>query len=144
MTAAEDLVTAQRDRSRAQVARYHEIRAALEKLRVRASSTDRTVIVEMAAGGAIVDLRISERAMDKSPDALAKTIMDAIRRGLATVAERTAAEVEPLIGYRLDIASVASGRLPSLSEAARPDGADNAVDNVATDDDATRFLPEEE
>lgn len=136
MTAANDLLTAQRERSRAQVARYNEIRAALEKLRIRASSTDRTVTVEMAAGGAIVDLRISDRAMDKSPDALAKTIMDAIRRGLAKVAERTAAEVEPLTGHRLDIASVASGRLPSLSVAAQPDTAD--------DDDAARFLPEEE
>ena len=136
MTAAKDLVTAQRERSRAQVARYHQIRAALEKLRVRAGSADRSVTVEMAAGGAIVDLRITERAMDKSADALAATIMDAIRRGLAKVAERTAAEVEPLTGDRLDVKSVASGRLPSLSMATHP----NAVD----DDDAARFLPEED
>lgn len=136
MTAANDLLTAQRERSRAQIARYHEIRAALEKVRVLASSTDRTVTVEMAAGGAIVDLRITERAMDKSPEVLANTILDAIRRGLAKVAERTAAEVEPLTGHRVDIASVASGRLPSLSVAAQRDVTDN--------DDAARFLPEED
>jgi DNA-binding protein YbaB len=136
VTAAKDLMTAQRERSRAQVARYHQIRAALEKLRVRAGSTDRSVTVEMAAGGAIVDLRITERAMDKSPDALAATIMDAIRRGLAKVAERTAAEVEPLTGHRLDVTSVASGRLPSLSVAANP--------NATDDPDAARFLPEDD
>lgn len=121
---ATDLVAEQRERSRAQVARYHEIRATLEKLRVSASSTDRSVTVEMAAGGAIVDLRLTQQAMSKTPDTLASTILEAIRLGLAQVAERTAAEVEPLTGRRIDVSAIAQGRLPSLDGAAAAPASD--------------------
>ena len=92
MTAAKDMVgslAAMQERSRDQVARYHQIRAALEQLRVTATSTDRSVTVEMAAGGAIVDLRLTQQAMSKTPDTLASTILEAIRLGLAQVAEQT-------------------------------------------------------
>ena len=61
MTAARDVVAplaAARERSRAQVAQYHQIRAVLEKLRVSATSTDRSVTVELAAGG---NIRIGQR-----------------------------------------------------------------------------------
>lgn len=115
VSAANDMVTAQRKRSRAQIAQYHQIRAVLEKLRVSASSTDRSVTVELAAGGAIVDLRLTQQAMSKTPDTLASTILEAIRLGLAQVAERTAAEVEPITGRRIDVSAVVQGRLPSLS-----------------------------
>jgi DNA-binding protein YbaB len=126
-------LAAQRERSRAQVARYHEIRAALEQLRVTAESTDRSVSVEMAAGGAIVDLHLTKQAMDKTPDTLASTILEAIRLGLAQIAEQTAARVEPLTGRRIDIASIAQGRLPSLQT---PDETPNP--------ESTRFAAEEE
>jgi DNA-binding protein YbaB len=150
VTAAKDLVTAQRERSRAQVEQYHQIRAALEKLRVRVSSADRSVRVELAAGGAIVDLRISEQAMDKSPDALAGAILEAIRLGLARVAERTAAEVEPLTGRRVEVSSVAAGRLPPLSTAALSTELLSteplSTEPLAAADvaDAARFLPDED
>jgi DNA-binding protein YbaB/uncharacterized protein YukE len=84
VTAAGDVVAplaAARERSRAQVAQYHQIRAVLEKLRVTATSVDRTVTVEMAAGGAIVDLRLTSQAMAKTPETLAATILEAIRAG---------------------------------------------------------------
>jgi DNA-binding protein YbaB len=143
VTAAEDIVAplaAVRERSREQVARYHQIRAALEKLRVSASSTDNTVTVEMAAGGAIVDLTLTRQAMVKSPDTLAATILEAIRIGLAEVAERTSAEVEPLTGRRVDVGAIAQGRLPAL---ATP-GTDQVSAGAARDPSADRFLPEEE
>jgi DNA-binding protein YbaB len=117
VTAAEGVVgvlAAQRERSRAQVSQYHQIRAALEQLRVSASSADRSVTVEMAAGGAIVDLRLTQQAMSKTPDTLASTILEAIRLGLTQVAEQTAAKVEPLTGRRVDVSAIAQGRLPSL------------------------------
>jgi len=123
VTAAQDVVgtlDAVRDRSRAQIARYQEIRAVLENLRVTAKSADSSVTVEMAAGGAIVDLRLTPQAMSKTPDTLASTILDTIRQGLAQVAERTAAEVEPLTGTRVDVASIAAGRLPALGEQGTP------------------------
>jgi DNA-binding protein YbaB len=138
VTAAKDVAApleAARERSRAQVARYHEIRAALEKLRVSASSADRSVTVELAAGGAIVDLKLSPQAMAKTPETLAATILDAIRLGLAQVAERTTAEVEPLTGRRIDVAAIAQGRLPALS---------TPQPTLAADPDAARFLPEED
>jgi DNA-binding protein YbaB len=138
VTTAHDVgsaLAAQRERSRAQVARYHEIRAALEHLRVTASSADRSVIVEMAAGGAIVDLRLTAQAMSKTPETLSTTILEAIRAGLATVAEQTAARVEPLTGRHIDLSAVSAGRLPALG--ATPEVAGTTETDV-------RFLPEEE
>jgi DNA-binding protein YbaB len=138
VTAAKDMVgslAAQRQRSRDQVARYHQIRAALEQLRVTANSTDRSVTVEMAAGGAIVDLRLTRQAMSKTPDTLASTILEAIRLGLAQVAEQTAAQVEPLTGRHIDVSAIAQGRLPSLRVA------DDVVPVAAGD---PRFPAEEE
>jgi DNA-binding protein YbaB len=130
-------LAAARERSRAQVAKYHEIRAALEKLRVTASSIDRSVTVELAAGGAIVDLTLTAQAMRKTPQTLAGAILEAIRVGLAEVAERTTAEVEPLTGRRVDVAAIAQGRLPALGTTA-------SEQPPARSADADRFLPEEE
>jgi DNA-binding protein YbaB len=133
-------LAAARDRSRAQVAQYHQIRAVLEKLRVSATSADRSVIVELAAGGAIVDLKLTAQAMAKTPQTLATTILDAIRIGLAEVAERTSAEVAPLTGRRVDVAAIAQGRLPSLGQDS-PEPQAPASSDPARDD---RFLPEED
>jgi DNA-binding protein YbaB len=154
VTAARDEVAplaAARERSRAQVAQYHQIREVLEKLRVRASSTDRSVSVELAAGGAIVDLKLTSQAMAKTPETLASTILEAIRSGLAEVAERTSAEVAPLTGRRVDVGAIAQGRLPSLSggtasDAAAPaDSADPAAPASGTPGTpGGRFSPEEE
>jgi DNA-binding protein YbaB len=137
-------LAAQRDRSRAQVAQYHQIRAVLEKLRVSASSADRSVTVELAAGGAIVDLRLTQQAMSKTPDTLASTILEAIRLGLARVAEQTALQVEPLTGRRVDVSAIAQGRLPSLRGA--DVDADDPPEPVAPPRAPAdpRFPPEEE
>jgi DNA-binding protein YbaB len=154
-TAPEGVVgalAAQRERSRAQVAQYHQIRAALEQLRVSASSSDRSVTVEMAAGGAIVDLRLTQQAMSKTPDTLASTILEAIRLGLAQVAEQTSARVEPLTGRRIDVSAIAQGRLPSLRGSDTEPGSESdgdrndAPEPVATPAAAAdlRFPPEEE
>jgi DNA-binding protein YbaB len=128
---------AARERSRAQVARYHEIRAALEKLRVTARSADRSVTVEMAAGGAIVDLKLTQQAMAKTSETLAATILEAIRLGLAQVAERTTAEVEPLTGRRIDLAAIGQGRLPALSDPP-------ATSSPEPTAESARFLPEDD
>jgi len=142
---ARDLVADMRERSRAQVAQYHQIRAALEGLRVSASSTDRSVTVELAAGGAIVDLRLTQQAMSKTPETLATTILEAIRLGLAQVAERTAAEVEPLTGRRIDVSVVVQGRLPSLGGGAEAAGAAREpVPSPAGAPTDARFMPEED
>jgi len=139
-------LAAARERSRAQVAQYHLIRAALEKLRVSATSTDRSVTVELAAGGAIVDLRLTRQAMAKTPETLAGTILEAIRIGLAEVAERTTAEVAPLTGRRVDVAAIAQGRLPSLAQDTpdQPDAAADPGQAAQSRDDGDRFLPEED
>jgi DNA-binding protein YbaB len=149
VTTARDVVAplaAARERSRAQVAQYHQIRAVLEKLRVSASSTDRSVTVELAAGGAIVDLRLTSQAMAKTPETLASTILEAIRIGLAEVARRTTAEVEPLTGRRVDVGAIGQGRLPALAdeqaEPAPQEPAPASFPDPAAD--AARFLPEEE
>lgn len=137
---AGDVVAAARERSRAQVAQYHQIRAVLEKLRVSATSTDRSVTVELAAGGAIVDLHLTRQAMAKTPEALASTILEAIRTGLAQVAERTSAEVAPLTGRRIDVAAIAQGRLPSL-------GGDTSTRDTtapaAVARESERFIPDD-
>ncbi len=135
-------LAAARERSSAQVAQYHQIRAVLEKLRVSATSADHSVTVELAAGGAIVDLKLTAQAMAKTPQTLANTILEAIRAGLAQVAERTTAEVAPLTG-RADVAAIAQGRSPSLAEDSPADSqvATSAAPQRPRDD---RFLPEED
>ncbi len=133
-------LAAARERSRAQVAQYHEIRAVLEKLRVSATSADRSVTVELAAGGAIVDLKLTAQAMAQTPQTLASTILEAIRIGLAQVAERTSAEVAPLTGRRVDVGAIAQGRLPSLDEPST-EPLTPAADDRAPD---VRFLPEDD
>jgi DNA-binding protein YbaB len=139
-------LAAARERSRAQVAQYRRIRDVLEKLRVSATSTDRSVTVELAAGGAIVDLRLTRQAMAKTPETLASTILEAIRIGLAEIAERTTAEVAPLTGRRVDVAAITQGRLPALTHDT-PDHSARAGDPVQAphgDRDGDRFLPEED
>lgn len=116
-----DMIAAQQARSREQIARYEQVRAVLERLRVTGESTDGTVSVQMGAGGAIHDIKITDVGMSKTAETLAATILEAIRAGLAKVAERTAAEVEPLTGRRVDVAAVAAGRLPSVAPAGRVD-----------------------
>jgi DNA-binding protein YbaB len=137
-------LAAARERSRAQVAQYHQIRAALEKVRVQASSADRSVTVELAAGGAIVDLRLTSQAMAKTPQLLASTILEAIRIGLAQVAERTSAEVAPLTGRHVDVSAIAQGRLPSLSIDAPADAAVAAEPEPQQSAPAGRFVPDED
>ena len=139
-------LAAVRERSRAQVAQYHLIRAALEKLRVRASSTDRSVTVELAAGGAIVDLTLTSQAMTKTPETLASTILEAIRSGLAEVAERTSAEVAPLTGRRVDVGAIAQGRLPELSRPPEEPAseAESASSAPGAPPAGGRFVPDED
>lgn len=147
MTAARDVVgplAAARERSRAQVAQYHQIRAALEKLRVQASSADRSVTVELAAGGAIVDLRLTSQAMAKTPETLASTILEAIRIGLAQVAERTSAEIAPLTGRRVDVSAIAQGRLPALSVDPPVDDAADPAAGQQPGATGGRFVPDED
>jgi DNA-binding protein YbaB len=117
-----DMVAEQQLRSREQIARFEHIRSILERIRVTGESPDRSVSVTLGAGGTIVGMGISPQAMRKQPEVLAATIMDAIKVGLAQVAARTAAEVEPLTGHRVDIAAITSGRLPSR-------GAENFADD---------------
>lgn len=147
MTAARDAVgplAAARERSRAQVAQYHQIRAVLEKLRVQASSTDRSVTVELAAGGAIVDLRLTSQAMAKTPETLARTILEAIRIGLAEVAERTSAEVAPLTGRRVDVGAIAQGRLPQLPGDGTADAVPTQAPAAPEPQPGGRFVPDED
>jgi DNA-binding protein YbaB len=117
-----DMVAEQQMRSREQIARYEHIRSILERIRVTGESTDRSVSVVLAAGGTIVDLGITPQAMRKTPETLSATIMEAIGIGLAQVAARTAAEVEPLTGHRVDIAAITSGRLPNRPRTEAPAG----------------------
>ena len=81
--------------------------------------------------------------MSKTPDTLASTILEAIRLGLAQVAEQTAAQVEPLTGRHIDVSAIAQGRLPSLAQdsPAESQVATSAAPQRPRDD---RFLPEED
>ncbi len=82
-------------------------------MRVRAESRDRSFSIEMGVGGAILGVNLSERAMERSPQALSAALVETINDGMRQIAEITNEVVAPyLSGADLDLAAITSGRLP--------------------------------
>jgi len=93
--------------------RYNEIKDELEGLRVQVESPDKSVAIELGAGGAILGIRLRDSAMEKRPRALSEELLRTINAGVQQVAEMT----NELVGQFLsrpdsDLAAVTSGRLP--------------------------------
>lgn len=86
------------------VGRYAEMKDEITQIRATANSADRTVTVVAGPGGSVLDVKLSEQALRAgSPQALAGSIMSAIRLAVADAARQQAAVVQKYVGDRLDI-----------------------------------------
>ncbi len=108
---------AERARAASMRTRYREIRGALEELHVRAESNDRSVSVEMGAGGVVLAINLSDQALRRSPQALAQLLLETINSGMRQVADLTNEVVSPYVsGSNLNVQAITSGRLPAIAD----------------------------
>ncbi|WP_260188922.1 YbaB/EbfC family nucleoid-associated protein [Actinophytocola gossypii] len=112
-------------------ARAEETQAQLKALRAHVTSPDRVVTVEMAPGGRLERLTLSQDATRYGPQQLAAVITETIRRGHAEVAEQMQDTMRPLIGDspameflrdQIDIAQQDEDDEPAAPDDGRIDG----------------------
>lgn len=77
--------------------RLSETYQQLEAMRVRATSPDCSVEVTVDAGGVLADMRLTDSALRNSPDALARTIVDAVQEAARQARDRQNELAAPLI-----------------------------------------------
>ncbi|SDJ43299.1 Conserved DNA-binding protein YbaB [Frankineae bacterium MT45] len=105
---------AERARAASMRMRYVEIRNALAQLQVKATSEDGTVAVEMGAGGAVRAVTLTEQAMQKSPEALSRLLLETINSAMQQIADKTNEVVSPFVSNSgLDLQAITSGRVPA-------------------------------
>jgi len=108
---------AERAKAAAQRLRYNEIRAALEEVRVQVHAADRSFSVEMGVGGAVTAVRLTDAAMNKTPEALSRELVATLNDGMREIAARTNEVVRPFLSSSdLDLAAITAGRLPQTAE----------------------------
>ena len=117
VTSSRPRFDAERAKAAAQRLRYNEIRAALEEVTVQVQAVDRSFSVEMAVGGAVTAVHLTEAAMDKTPQTLSRELVATLNEGMRQIAARTNEVVAPFLSSAdLDLAAITSGRLPKAAE----------------------------
>ena len=107
MTSQRPRFDAERAKAAAQRLRYNEIRAALEEVRVQVQAADRSFTA----------VRLTDEAMDKTPEVLARELVATLNEGMRQIAARTNEVVRPFLSSSdLDLAAITSGRLPRAVE----------------------------
>ncbi len=87
------------------VERYAGMKEAITAIRATASSPDHSVTVTAGPGGAVLDIQLSEQALQSgSARQLSSSIMSALRLAVADGARQQAAVVQSYVGDRLNIA----------------------------------------
>lgn len=74
------------------------IQTAFRESRTKAQSPDGSVIITVGSGGRIESLQLTPRADDLGHNALARTIMDTIRRAQVEAARKIEDTMRPLLG----------------------------------------------
>lgn len=116
MTSARPRFDAERAKAAASRIKYNEIRDALEGVRVRAVSADRTFSIEMGPGGAVLGIDFTDDALRQTPDSLARALVATINSGMAQIAAITNEVVAPYLSSNdLDLAAITTGRLPAAT-----------------------------
>lgn len=117
MTSNRPRFDAERAKAAAQRLRYNEIRAALEEVSVHVQAADRSFSIEMAVGGAVTAVHLTDAAMVKAPQALSRELVETLNEGMRQIAARTNEVVSPLVSSAdLDLAAITAGRLPKVAE----------------------------
>ncbi|MDT7789280.1 MAG: hypothetical protein QOF58_7699, partial [Pseudonocardiales bacterium] len=74
------------------------IQTAFKESRTEAQSPDGSVIITVGSGGRIESLQLTPRADDLGHNALARTIMDTIRRAQVEAARKIEETMRPILG----------------------------------------------
>lgn len=85
------------------VERYAGMKEEITAIRASSSSSDKSVTVIAGPGGAVIDIKITEKAMQGSAQALGSSIMSALRLAVADGARQQAAIVQRYVGDRINI-----------------------------------------
>ena len=111
-------------------AQLREARQAAAALTANLTSQDHLVRVTVDATGMLTELTIDPAAFDRTtPDALARTISDLVRKGTVQVRQQTADLMRPLTEGLPDLSDLSPGApsladmLPKIPDFAAPDRA---------------------
>jgi DNA-binding protein YbaB len=85
------------------VERYAGMKEEIVAIRATSTSSDRAVTVTAGPGGAVIDIKITEQAMQGSAQSLGSSIMSALRLAVADGARQQAAIVQRYVGDRMNI-----------------------------------------
>lgn len=72
--------------------------AVTQQLRVTETSPDSSVAVTVDATGNVTDLKVTQAALDKGPEAVSTSVLATLRAAQAKVGDRVKDAVAPLIG----------------------------------------------
>ena len=117
MTSHRPRFDAERAKAAAARLRYNEIRSALEEVRVQVQAADRSFSVKLGVGGAVTAVHLTGAAMDKTPEALSRELVQTLNEGMRQIAARTNEVVRPFLSSSdLDLTAITAGRLPQAVE----------------------------
>jgi DNA-binding protein YbaB len=97
----------------------------LQGLRVTAADDNRLVEVTIDAGGALVDLRLTQRIQRVAPDVVSRTIMDTIRAARKKLADQSQEIIEETLGSESAAARAVAARVGQQLRSPEPADADN-------------------
>lgn len=100
-----------------------QLQEAIKTMRGVAQAPEAGVTVTVAPSGAVLDLRLDPKAMDRSHTALQQAILAAIRQATANAAAQMEAVAAPLLGERMQQFRDAMGAHAGEDLQIRPDAA---------------------
>lgn len=98
MTSADEWLRQAEEQNGRALEQAADLRTAVASARGHARSADGLVTAEVAPGGALVSLRLDERAVEQTALSLQQSIVDTIHRASADAAAQLEAAVRPIVG----------------------------------------------
>lgn len=120
MTSADEWLRQAEEQTEQALTEAADLRTVVATTRGNARSADGLVSAEVAPGGALVSLRLDDRAVDQTALSLQQSIVDTIHRASADAAAQLEAAVRPIVGERYDLAmAAANSEMPDIPELPR-------------------------
>lgn len=115
MTSADQWLRQAEEQNEQALTQAADLRTAVAGTRGNARSADGLVMAVVAPGGALVSLRLDERAVEQTALSLQQSIVDTIHRASADAAAQLEAAVRPIVGDRYDVAlAAAQSEMPEI------------------------------
>jgi DNA-binding protein YbaB len=105
----EDLLTNWQQRVEQQTSLTVELSERISQTTATAESTDGEAVVTVDNAGGLADIRLTDRAMRRTPGELSEIILATSRRAQAKLAQQVAALVKGIYGSDSDTASFITG-----------------------------------